>query len=281
MNINRRSFLYASGGLGLSPFVTPQGSTTTSTVPPDISRRLARHALSTTLDQLPAPVRKEAARTLLNWIGCTVGGSKQEAVGIAVAAMAPFSGPAQASLLGRTERLDIFNAALINGIASHVLDYDDTHTRSVIHPAGPVLSAILALSEHRPVSGKDFLTALVVGVDVECRIGNCVYPKHYDVGWHITGTAGVFGAAAASGKLLGLSEQQMLWAIGLAATQPVGLQEMFGSMTKAFHPGRAAQNGFDAPVPASRNFTSSEQSLEAKYGWVNVVSSGTTNITTR
>jgi 2-methylcitrate dehydratase PrpD len=116
------------------------------------------------------------------------------------------------------------------------------------------------------------LTALVLGVDVECRIGNAVYPKHYDVGWHITGTAGVFGAAAASGKLLGLSEQQMLWAIGLAATQPVGLQEMFGSMTKPFHPGRAAQNGLTAAVLASKNFTSSEQSLEAKYGWVNAVS---------
>src|SRR5205085_937578 len=129
-------------------------------------------------------------------------------------------------------------------------------------------------SEHRPVSGQDFVTALVAGVDVECRIGNCVYPKHYDVGWHITGTAGVFGAAAASGKLLGLSEQQMLWAIGLAATQPVGLQEMFGSMTKAFHPGRAAQNGLTAAILASKNYTSSEQSLEAKYGWVNAVSSG-------
>jgi 2-methylcitrate dehydratase PrpD len=270
--MNRRSFLYASGGLSLSPFV-PQTTTPSSTVAPDVTRKLAHHIVSTTFDQLPAPARKEASRTLLNWIGCTLGGSKHEAVGIAVSALAPFSGPAQASLLGRTERFDIFNAALINGIASHVLDYDDTHTRNVIHPAGPVMSAILAVSEHRPVSGKDFVTALVLGVDVECRIGNTVYPKHYDVGWHITGTAGVFGAAAASGKLLGLSEEQMLWAIGLAATQPVGLQEMFGSMTKAFHPGRAAQNGLTAAVLASKNFTSSEQSLEAKYGWVNAVSS--------
>jgi 2-methylcitrate dehydratase PrpD len=217
-------------------------------------------------------VRKEAARTLLNWTGCALGGSRHETVGIAISALTPFSGPAQASILGRSERLDILNAALINGISSHVLDYDDTHTRNIIHPAGPVISAILALSEHRPVSGRDFLTALVLGVDVECRIGNAVYPKHYDVGWHITGTAGVFGAAAASGKLLGLSEQQILWAIGLAATQPVGLQEMFGSMTKPFHPGRAAQNGLTAAVLASKNFTSSEQSLEAKYGWVNALS---------
>src|SRR6202007_681799 len=104
-------------------------------------------------------------------------------------------------------------------------------------------------ADMQPVAGKEFLNALVLGVETECRIGNAVYPKHYDVGWHITGTAGVFGSAAASGKLLGLSEQQMLWAIGLAATQPVGLQEMFGSMTKSFHPGRAGEDGLTAGLP--------------------------------
>src|SRR2546427_5210940 len=269
-NMNRRLFLLASGGLSLSPLIAQ--NTTDSVVANDVTRRLARYVVSAKFADLPGPVRKEAARTLLNWVGCTVGGSRHETVGVAVSALAPFSGPAEASILGRHERFDIINAALINGISSHVLDFDDTHTRNIVHPAGPVISAILALSEHRPVSGRDFVTALVIGVDVECRIGNSVYPKHYDAGWHITGTAGVFGAAAASGKLLGLSEEQMLWAIGLAATQPFGLQEMFGSMTKSFHPGRAAQNGLTAALLASKNFTSSEQSLEAKYGWANVVS---------
>ena len=146
--------------------------------------------------------------------------------------------------------MDVLHAALMNGISSHVLDFDDTHLKTVIHPAGPVASAILALAETRPVSGRDFLHALVLGAEVECRIGNAVYPAHYDRGWHITGTTGVFGAAAASGRLLGLSEQQMRWAFGLAATQPVGLREMFGTMTKSFHPGRAAQNGLTAAVLA-------------------------------
>src|SRR5215472_5428178 len=271
--MNRRLFLFASGGLGLSPFAAqnPSGSAT-SEPEKDITRKLAQHVVAAKPADLPGPVRKEAARTLLNWVGCTLGGSRHETVGIALSALAPFSGPAQASILGRKERLDILHTALINGISSHVLDYDDTHSHNIIHPAGPVISAILALSEHHPISGNDFVNALVLGVDAECRIGNSVYPKHYDVGWHITGTAGVFGAAAASGKLLGLSEQQMCWALGLAATQPVGLQEMFGSMTKSFHPGRAAQNGLTAALLASHNFTSSEQSLEAKYGWVNAVS---------
>jgi 2-methylcitrate dehydratase PrpD len=124
----------------------------------------------------------------------------------------------------------------------------------------------------QPVSGKDFLNALILGVETECRIGNAVYPNHYDVGWHITGTAGVFGSAAAVGKLLNLNEQQMVWALGLAASQPVGLRESFGSMNKSFNPGRAASNGIFASVLASKNFTSSDQMIEAKRGWANTVS---------
>jgi 2-methylcitrate dehydratase PrpD len=238
----------------------------------DVTRRLAAWVVASKYEDLPGPVRKEAQRTLLNWMGCAVGGSRHETLDAALAALAPFSGPAQATVVGRRERLDVLHAALMNGISSHVFDFDDTHLKTVIHPAGPVASAILALSEHRPVSGTEFLNALVVGIEVECRIGNAVYPAHYDRGWHITGTAGVFGAAAASGRLLGLSEPQMVWALGLAAAQPVGLREMFGSMTKSFHPGRAAQNGLTAALLASKNFTSSDVGIEGKSGWANVLS---------
>jgi 2-methylcitrate dehydratase PrpD len=238
----------------------------------DVTRRLAHYVVASKPEDVPKLVNKEAARTLLNWVGCAVGASRHESVEIAIGALAPFAGPAQATLLGRKERMDVLNAALVNGIASHIFDYDDTHLKTVIHPAGPVASAILALSEYRPVSGRDFVHALVLGVEVECRIGNAVYPAHYDAGWHITGTTGVFGSAAAVGKLLGLTDQQMTWALGIAATQPVGLKEMFGTMTKSFHPGRAAQNGLTAAMLASRNFTSSEQALEAKSGWANVLS---------
>lgn len=237
-----------------------------------MTRILARYIVKGQLADIPAPVRKEACRTLLNWTGVALGGSHSEAVANGIAALSPFFGPAQASLLGRKERPDIMHAALLNGIASHVLDFDDTHPRTIIHPAGPVVSAILALSESHPVSGGDFLNALVLGIETECRIGNSVWPQHYDIGWHITGSTGVFGAAAAAGKLLGLNEQQMVWALGLAATQPVGLREMFGSMTKAFHPGKAAQNGLMSAYLASKNYTSSDHGIEAKSGWANVVS---------
>ena len=238
----------------------------------DVTRRLAGYVVTSRFADIPQAARREALRSFLNWLGCTVGGCRHETVDRALAALAEFSGPAQASVIGRSERLDILHAALINGISSHVFDFDDTHLKTIIHPSGPVASAILALSERRPVDGKEFLHAFILGVEVECRIGNAVYPAHYDIGWHITGTAGVFGAAAAAGKLLGLNEQQMTWALGIAATQAAGLREMFGTMCKPFHPGRAAQNGLTAALLAAKNFTSSERALEAPRGFAHVLS---------
>lgn len=239
---------------------------------PRVTRILAKYIVDARYEDLPADVRKEGVRTLLNWVGVAVGGSREDPVKRSIAALRPFSGPPQASLLGRSDRFDIMNAAFINGVSSHIFDYDDTHLKTIIHPAGPVVSAILALSEYQPVSGKDFLNALVLGVETECRIGNAVYPNHYDVGWHITGTCGVFGSAAATGKLLGLSEQQMVWALGLAASQPVGLRESFGSMNKSFNPGRAAANGLFAALLAAQDYTSSDGMIEAKRGWANTIS---------
>jgi 2-methylcitrate dehydratase PrpD len=238
----------------------------------DTTRTLARFVIEHQSSQLPQNVRHDAVRSFLNWTGCAVGASRHETTERALAALAPFSGPPEATVLGRTERLDIMHAALINGIASHTFDFDDTHLKTVIHPSGPVASAVLALAERLPVSGEAFLHAFILGVEVECRIGNAVYPEHYDVGWHITGTAGVFGAAAATGRLLGLTEQQMVWALGLAATQASGLREMFGTMSKPFHPGNAARNGLLAALLAQRDFTSSDQGIEAKRGFANVLS---------
>jgi 2-methylcitrate dehydratase PrpD len=238
----------------------------------EVTRILARYVVESRFESIPAATRHHATRTFVNWLGCAIGGSHHEGMDIALAALAPMAGAAQASVLGRGERLDILHAALLNGISSHMFDFDDTHLKTVIHPAGPVCSAILALAEHRPVSGEDFVHALVLGVEVECRIGNSVYPNHYDTGWHITGTAGVMGAAAACGKLLGLNEQQMVWALGIAATQSSGLREMFGTMCKPFHPGNAAKNGLMSALLAEKNFTSSNRGIEAPRGFAHVLS---------
>src|SRR5262249_49307 len=180
--------------------------------------------------------------------------------------------PPQASLLGRKERIDALNAALLNGMSGHVLDFDDTHLKTIIHPTGPVAACLLAVAEWRPVGGRGFLGAFILGVEAECRIGNAVYPAHYDIGWHITGTAGVFGAAAAAGRLLGLDEGRMTWALGIAGTQSAGFREMFGTMCKSFHPGRAAQGGLTAALLGEQGFTSSERVLEAPRGFAHVMS---------
>lgn len=240
--------------------------------PEPLTQTLAEYVAHATFEALPAPVRREGTRTFLNWLGCAIGGSRHAAVNAAIAALQPFAGPGTAVILGRSERLDPLTASLVNGISSHVFDFDDTHLRTVIHPAAPVASALLAYAAHQRISGPDFLNAFVLGVEVECRIGNAVFPEHYDAGWHITGSTGSFGAAAAIGRILALDAEKMAWALGIAASQPVGLREMFGSMTKSFHPGRAAHNGLTAALLAAQGFTSSTQALEAKRGWLNVLS---------
>jgi 2-methylcitrate dehydratase PrpD len=265
---DRRAVLAATGA-GLA---APVAGAAAQASPPPVTRILAHYIVNARIADMPTNVRREGCRTLLNYVGVAVGGSRHETVDHAIVALAPFSGKAEANLLGRRERFDILNAALINGISSHIFDYDDTHLKTIIHPAGPVVSAALALAQHQHVTGADFLLAMLLGIETECRIGNAVYPSHYDMGWHITGSCGIFGAAAACGKLLGLSEQQMVWALGIAASQPVGLKVQFGSMTKSFHPGRAAENGLTAALLAAQNYTSDDAALEGKDGWAQALS---------
>ena len=238
-----------------------------------ITENLARFIVETESAEIPAKVRHEAVRSLVNWSGCALGGSGHPAVNAALLALTPFAGTGRASVLGRDVRVDALHAALFNGISSHVLDFDDTHPGTLVHPSGPVISALLALSQHQTIKGKDFLDAIVMGIETECRVALAVGKAHYDIGWHVTGTAGVFGAAAACGRALGLNMQQMTWALGIAATQAAGLREMFGSMCKSLHPGKAAQNGLSAALMAQAGFTSSTQAIEGPRGFAKVTSS--------
>ena len=237
-----------------------------------VTRGLAGWIAGLSGGDIPDAVRAEGVRTFVNWVGCALGGADHPSMEAALKALSPFSGPRSSSVLGRTEQLDAMNTALLNGISSHVLDYDDTHLKTIIHPAGPVASALLALAELRPMTGEDFLTALIVGIEVECRIGNSVYPSHYDRGWHITGTAGVFGAAAACGHAMRLDTEKQTWALSLAGTQSAGLREAFGTMTKSFHPGAAAMNGLRAALLAEAGFDSAEAGIEGRRGWAAILS---------
>lgn len=236
--------------------------------PPPVTHTLADWVVRCRLGEIPAAPRKEALRSIVNWIGVTAGGSTQDAVSIALQTLVPFTCASGASLFGRTEKLDPLRAALVSGISSHVLDFDDTDLRTIIHPAGPVAAALFALCQMRQMSGAEFLHAFILGVEVECRLGRAIYPSHYDMGWHITGTCGAFGSAAACGKALGLDTGQMEMALGIAATETAGLKVEFGSMSKSLNIGRAAENGLLAALLAAKGFSSSAQAIEAKDGYV-------------
>ena len=217
-------------------------------------------------------VEHEAHRTFFNWLGCAVGAAQHESADAALAAVQLLQPAPQASVLGRTTRVDMASAALVNGITSHTFDFDDTHLKTIIHPAGPVASAALALAEHQQRSGRELIDALVLGIDVACRVGNAMYPDHYDRGWHITGSTGTLGAAAACARLLRLDAHQTAMALGIAASQPIGVREQFGTMTKPFHPGAAARAGLMSALLAQQGFTASPRALEAPRGMMQTVS---------
>jgi 2-methylcitrate dehydratase PrpD len=217
-------------------------------------------------------VDHEAHRTFFNWFGCAVGAANHQAADAAIRALNVMQPSPQATVLGRKERLDMAGAALVNGITSHTFDFDDTHLKTIIHPAGPVASAVLALAEVTGASGRQLIDALVLGIDVACRVGNAMYPDHYDRGWHITGSTGMLGAAAACSRLMSLNADQTQMALGIAASTPVGLREQFGTMTKPFHPGAAARAGMLAALLAREGFTASKRALEAPRGLMQVAS---------
>ena len=235
-----------------------------------ISSTLASYVVRSRYEDIPQDVREEAKRALLNFVGCALGGCREPAVDIAIRALGPYFGTPTAQVLGRTERADPLHASLLNGISSHVHDYDDTTPKNYHHPTSPVASALFACASAHPLSGRDFLHAFILGFEAESRVANAVYPAHYTAGWHMTGTAGVFGAAVAIGKVLGLDEPRMLWAIGLGATQAAGLREMFGSMGKPFHPGRSAQSGYVAALLAAEGFTAGPHPIEGPRGFAAV-----------
>jgi 2-methylcitrate dehydratase PrpD len=242
------------------------------TTAPPVTQLLANFVASHASRGWSDAVEHEAQRTLLNWLGCAVGAARHASVDAALAAVQMLQPAPQATVLGRAERVDMASAALVNGIASHTFDFDDTHLKTVIHPAGPVASALLALAEHTGASGRALIDALVLGIEVSCRMGNVVYPEHYDRGWHITGSTGMLGAAAGCARLLGLDAQRTAMAIGIAASQPVGLREQFGTMTKPLHPGAAARVGLMSALMARHGYTASPRALEAPRGWAQVVS---------
>ncbi|KAL8377856.1 hypothetical protein RB595_008508 [Gaeumannomyces hyphopodioides] len=238
------------------------------------TKKLASWALALTYGNLTAPVTEIAIKSIGNWAGCAVGGFSQPAPGLAYNAVKPFvAAQANSTILGSDVVVDAQTAALVNGIASHAEDFDDTHRDNPIHPSGPVLSALLAVAERKgSVTGQEFIAAFVAGVEAECKLGVSVFPEHYSAGWHITSTVGSIGAAVAVGKLIGLNEEQLQQAISFAAVQVTGMHVSFGTDAKPFHVGRAAQNGLVAALLVQGGLTGPLNGIEAERGWVHVVS---------
>jgi 2-methylcitrate dehydratase PrpD len=209
----------------------------------------------------------EAKRSILNFFATALGSANDPAVTAALRTLLPFSGAATSAVIGRPEQLDAMCASFVNAISANLLDFDDTHLDTIIHPAAPVAAPVLALAQARGFSGQAVLTAFILGVEVECRIGNAVSPGHYARGWHITSTCGVFGAAAGCAKLLGLSAEQISNAIGIAASQSAGIIENLPSAAKNVSVGNAARNGLFAALLAAEGYSASPRAIEGPLGW--------------
>jgi 2-methylcitrate dehydratase PrpD len=237
---------------------------------PELSRILSSWLVSLRSTSLPDSVWQDGERTLINLLAAGLGGAASPEVDACVTALLPFSGQTRVGLIGRSEALDALNAAFVNAIAINVLDFDDTHIPTVIHPGAPVGGAVLALGEALGRSGETVLRALIAGTEVACRIGNAVSPDHYKNGWHITGTCGVFGAAAGCAMLLGLSVEQTAWALGHAAMQSSGSTEALGSMSKSVTIGNAARGGMAAALYAQAGLSGHGAPLEGAFGFLNL-----------
>lgn len=239
-----------------------------------ITRTLARFVATTGWSEISAAVRHEAKRALVNYVAVALAGCHDPVINKAAAVYGRFRADRSASVIGRADQTDMLNAAALNAMSANVFDFDDTHMPTIIHPTAPVAAALFALAEAQEesatISGEALLLAFVLGVEVECRIGNAVSPEHYQRGWHITSTCGVFGAAAAVAKARGLNEQQIVWALGNASAQAGGLVETLGTMSKSISVGNAARNGLLSALLAAEGFSGPDAPLEGARGYLRV-----------
>jgi len=232
-----------------------------------LTRKLGEFVSSLRYEDLPPEVISEVKFCVLDWFGVTLSGSKEPLVDILLQVLRAEGGNPLASVIGRSEKVSLQQAALVNGSASHALDFDDVNTHMMGHPTVVVLPAPLALGELKRCSGKDFITAFVAGFETVCHIGLCQTRKHGARGWHPTATLGHFGAAAACANLLHLDLDKTITSFGIAGTQAAGLRTSFGTMCKPLHAGKASMNGLLAAQLAEKGFTASQAILEEEEGF--------------
>ncbi|MCD4674389.1 MAG: MmgE/PrpD family protein [Desulfobacula sp.] len=235
-----------------------------------ITKYFAEYIHKTSYEDIPEEIHRYAKLCILDWIGVTLGGSKEPVSDILLDFIDMVGGKEHATILGKGKKTNLLLAALANGTMSHALDFDDTHKDSGIHPSVCLAPAAFAVGEYKKSSGKDLITAFIIGFEIAARIGAAAGPDHYDHGWHATSTIGRFSATASAAKLIGLSCEQTINAFGITGTQVSGLREVFGTMTKPFHAGKAAMDGVLSVALAKRNFDSSHEIFEGHFGLKNV-----------
>ncbi len=232
-----------------------------------VTAEIAKKAAHLAWSDLPEDLVERTKQCLLDWFAVTVAGAQDELTDILVHEALDDGAKGAATLVGRSEKVLPSVAAMINGAASHALDYDDVNFAMGGHPTVTVVPALLALGEQMRASGRLFIESFVAGYETSGRVGRLVSPSHYQKGFHVTGTVGSFSATAAAGRMLGLSDRQLAVAFGIAATQAAGLKSNFGTMCKPLHAGTASEHGLRAARLAAKGFTARSDSLECDQGF--------------
>ena len=227
---------------------------------------LAKFASTTLIEQIPEEVLHEANRTLINIIAVALSASNDPSVNTLLNWDRVKQSEKMTTIIGKGQ-VHFERAALINGYLAHLQDYDDTHFPTILHPSAPVWPTVLAIAEAENLSGSDTLAAFSIGAETACNLAMSVHPWHYNAGWHITGTVGVFGAAAAAIHALNLSPDHAEQTLGLAGTHSAGVRETFGTNAKALHAGNAASHGLRAAYLVQLGFTGPYKFLEGRRGF--------------
>jgi len=241
--------------------------------PMTMTAQIAAQANQRRWQDIPEQVREVARHAMLDWFGVALAGHQTPLVDVLLSLARTDGATPIATVIGYKQKVSLPQAALINGAASHALDFDDVHPLAG-HPSAAIFPAVLALAQSRHASGAELLTAYVAGFEAMCALGAAIGPQHYERGHHNTATLGVVGAAVACGHLLGMSTDTLATAIGIAASQSAGLKINFGTMTKPFHAGHAAHDGLQAARLAAAGFTAHPAALDGPIGFLAVLGHG-------
>lgn len=233
----------------------------------NITKEIAAYIAEKKYSDIPQDALMMGKLCFLDWLGVTIAGAKSEVGSVAQKYLSLFSNEGPATIIGFNKKCDLWSASLVNGMMSHALDFDDYHMSTILHTTAPSLPAILATAEYIQSNGKELLAAIILAIDVTLRLGMSVGRVHYDRGWHITSTIGRFGAVAGVSSLLNIDPDTIMSALGIAGTSGGGLRNVFGTMSKPFHAGKASMDGLIACSLAQTGLDSSTDIFDGKHGF--------------